>query len=84
MLFSPSEALEPEVLASLRKSRSEVLALVKVKQALGGGRRMKIHELRSETTLDTEPLYVALGELYDLHELKTNHDGFYWLAGGVN
>ncbi len=74
--FKPRDAVEPELVSEIRRHKPEILAVLKVRQALACGRRLKAYDLLSETGLDHHSLYQALGELYDWYDLGGN----YWLV----
>jgi len=80
ILFSPAGAIQPDVLTGLRQVKPRALAIIKIKEALGEGRRLTAKQLRNATQLRADLMYQALGELYDWYELDTNYDGEYWLV----
>ncbi len=78
--FRPRDAVEPELLSEIKRHKPEILAVLKVKHALAGGRCLTGRELLAETGLARSALYQSLGELYDWYEVSTDPDGFYWLV----
>ncbi len=77
--YRPKDALGPELVSQVREFKSEILAILRVREALAECRRLQALDLQIATGLDSDSLNTALGELYDACELKTNPEGFYWL-----
>ena len=81
--ISPKSRLTADLIRELKIHKADVLALVKIRQALSGYGAMTALQLEAATGLSYRDLYRAVGELYDLYELSLNAEGEFWLVEQV-